>query len=76
MYDWIGWTATALFASSYFSKQPATMRRIQGFAALVWAAYGAMIHSLPVLVANLIVAAMAIGSSFTRLQPAPSGDSR
>jgi hypothetical protein len=65
MYDWIGWTATATFASSYLFPQQATMRRIQGVAALMWSVYGGLIHALPVLVANLIVAVMAIGSSFT-----------
>jgi hypothetical protein len=25
--DWIGWIATALFASSYFFKQPMALRR-------------------------------------------------
>ena len=64
MYDWIGWLATAVFASSYLSRQQVIMRRIQGLAALIWSVYGGLIHALPVLVANLIVAAMAIGSSF------------
>ncbi len=66
MFDWIGWLATAVFASSYMVQRPATLRRIQGLAALMWAVYGGLIHALPVLVANLIVAAMAIGSSFMR----------
>lgn len=66
MFDWIGWLATVMFASSYLSRRPVTMRRIQGLAALMWAAYGALIHALPVLVANVIVAGMAIGSSFAR----------
>ena len=70
-YDWIGWLATAVFASSYFTRRQATLRRIQGAAALLWGVYGALIHSLPVLVANVIVAAMAIGSSF--LRPAAAG---
>ena len=64
--DWIGWVATALFASSYFFKQPATLRRVQGFAALAWAAYGAAIHALPVVVANVIVAGAAAWTSFAR----------
>lgn len=68
MFDWIGWLATAVFASSYMVRRPATLRRIQGAAAILWGVYGALIHSLPVLVANIIVAAMAIGSSF--LKPA------
>ena len=66
MFDWIGWLATAVFASSYLSRQQVIMRRIQGLAALMWSVYGGLIHALPVLVANLIVAAMATGSSFMR----------
>ncbi|PYP00593.1 MAG: hypothetical protein DMD61_03640 [Gemmatimonadetes bacterium] len=70
-FDWIGWFATAVFASSYCCRQPATMRRVQGFAALAWAVYGALIHALPVVVANVIVAAAAVWSSFSGLaQPA------
>jgi hypothetical protein len=65
-FDWIGWLATAVFASSYLTRRTVTLRRIQGTAALMWAVYGGLIHALPVLVANLIVAAMAIGSSFMR----------
>jgi hypothetical protein len=64
--DWIGWVATALFASSYFFKRPATLRRVQGVAALAWAAYGAAIHALPVVVANVIVARAAAWTSFGR----------
>jgi hypothetical protein len=64
--DWIGWVATALFVSSYFYKEPATLRRVQGIAALAWAAYGLMIHALPVIVANVIVAAVAAWTSFRR----------
>jgi hypothetical protein len=66
MFDWIGWLATAVFATSYLSRRPATLRRVQGLAALMWAIYGALIHARPVFVANLVVAAMAIGSSFMR----------
>ena len=64
MYDWIGWVASAIFASSYFSKQPATLRRIQALAALLWMTYGVMIHAMPVIVANVVVASMALVSSF------------
>ena len=62
MYDWIGWIATAMTSSSYFFRQPATLRRIQGVAAVLWGTYGGLIHSLPVLVANIIVASAAFGS--------------
>jgi hypothetical protein len=65
MYDWIGWIATAMTSSSYFFRQPGTLRRIQGAAAIIWGTYGALIHSLPVLVANIIVASAAFGSLLT-----------
>ena len=64
MHDWIGWVATAAFASSYFTKHPATLRRIQALAAVLWMGYGVLIHALPVIVANAIVATLAIYSSF------------
>lgn len=66
MYDWIGWLATALFTSSYFCKQQVTLRRVQALAAVAWAVYGAMIHALPVIVANVIVSSVAVWSSFAR----------
>jgi uncharacterized protein with PQ loop repeat len=48
-----------------------TLRRVQGVAALAWAAYGIAIHALPVIVANVIVATAAVWSSFSGLaQPA------
>jgi len=64
MPDWIGWVATATFASSYFCKQPAVLRRVQGLAALLWMSYGVLIHALPVIVANAVVACFAVFSSF------------
>jgi hypothetical protein len=70
-YDWIGWLATAVFTTSYFCRTPVTLRRVQGVAALAWAAYGIAIHALPVIVANVIVATTAVWSSFSGLaQPA------
>ena len=65
-FDWIGWLATALFVSSYLCKEPVTLRRVQGLAALAWAAYGVVIHALPVIVANVIVAGTAVWTSFGR----------
>ncbi len=64
MFEWIGWVATATFASSYFFRRPAVLRRIQALAALLWISYGAIIHALPVIVANVVVAAVAVVSSF------------
>ena len=71
-FDWIGWLATAVFLVSYFTRQPASLRRVQGGAAVLWALYGVMIHSLPVIVANILVAAAAIASSFRRISPSAS----
>jgi hypothetical protein len=64
--DWIGWVATALFASSYFFKQPMALRKVQAVAALLWVVYGLIIHALPVVVANVVVAAVAVGSGLYR----------
>ena len=66
MLDWIGWVATAIFACSYFSKEPGTLRRIQALAALFWIGYGVLMHALPIIVANLVVAAVALYSSLAR----------
>lgn len=60
MFEWVGWVATAVFASSYFFKHNSTLRQIQAGAALLWIGYGVIIHSLPVIVANLIVAVAAM----------------
>jgi hypothetical protein len=64
--DWIGWIATALFASSYLFKEPMTLRKVQAGAALLWVIYGLTIHALPVVVANVAVAAVAVGSGLWR----------
>jgi len=65
MLNWIGWVATAVFASSYFFRGAATLRKIQAGAALLWVAYGFLIGAMPVVVANVIVAAAAVYSSVT-----------
>ena len=61
----IGWVATAIFSSSYLIRQPATLRRIQAGAACLWIVYGFAIGAEPVIVANVIVAAAALGSSLS-----------
>ena len=66
MVDSIGWLATAVFITSYFAKQSTTLRRIQGVAACLWALYGVLLHALPIIVANVLVAGVAIASSFRR----------
>jgi len=62
--EWIGWVATAFFASSYFFKQPDILRKVQAGAALLWVVYGLIIHAFPVVVANLVVASVALYSSW------------
>jgi hypothetical protein len=77
MLEWIGWIATGAFAASYFCKDAVALRRTQAAAACLWVAYGALIHALPVVVANLIVAAVAVYSSLARptpKQPATSAE--
>lgn len=71
----IGWVATAVFASSYFFRQPATLRKIQAGAALLWVAYGFLIGAMPVVVANVIVAAAAVYSSLAAQRRARSSQS-
>ncbi len=66
MIQWVGWIATAVFVASYFCGHPAAMRRIQALAAALWIIYGIAIKASPVIVANLVVAAVAIISSFQR----------
>ncbi len=64
MPTWIGWIATAVFACSYLCRQPATLRRVQAGAAVLWIVYGLLIQAAPVVVANLVVAGAALFSSF------------
>lgn len=69
--DWIGWVATAVFLASYACKDQAKLRRTQAAAALVWVGYGVLLNALPLIIANLLVAAVAVYSS---LMPAKSAD--
>ncbi len=65
-----GWTATAIFSSSYFVRRPAALPRIQAAAALLWVVYGLAIGSAPVVVANLIVG---VGAVYASLRAAAVG---
>jgi hypothetical protein len=69
MIEWIGWAATAVFAGSYFCRQPAALRRLQALAALMWIGYGLIIKAPPVVVANFVVAALALYSSRRERSP-------
>ena len=61
--DWIGWLATMVFMTSYLVKSPIRLRQIQALASCLWLTYGLMIHSVPMVVANALVAAVALYSS-------------
>jgi hypothetical protein len=65
-FDWLGWLATAVIVSSYFVKQPNTLRRIQALSACLWGVYGALIDAPPVIAANVLVASAALWTSFRR----------
>jgi hypothetical protein len=72
MSHWIGWLATAVFMTSYVARGPKALRRIQGVAAGLWALYGVLIHAMPVIVANILVAGVAVASSFRREPATPA----
>ncbi len=75
MLNTIGWIATAVFSTSYFFKSSTALRWIQAGAALLWVVYGVLIHAMPVVVANVIVATAAVYSSVkTSRKPASIGD--
>jgi hypothetical protein len=63
--DLVGWAATALFAASYFCREPRTLRLTQAAAALLWLAYGVVLQAAPVIVANVIVAGLALWSAWS-----------
>ncbi len=55
MVDYLGWAATAVFVGSYFCTNPQALRRVQMVGAIMWMAYGGLMHAAPVFVANLLV---------------------
>jgi len=72
MLDALGWLATAIFSTSYFFRQGAALRRVQGAAACLWVVYGVAIGAAPVVVANLIVGIAAFYSSLTPDSSSPA----
>jgi hypothetical protein len=61
--DWVGWLATAVFVVSYRFRDQRTLRWVQALAAVLWVVYGLARHAMPVVIANLLVAGMAVYSS-------------
>ena len=73
MTEYLGWTATAVFVSSYFCA-PAALKRVQMVGALMWVLYGVLIGASPVVAANLLVfgaAAITLGRARGRRQVHP-----
>jgi len=71
MSDGLGWIATAMVVISYFSRRAKTLRLIQGLGACLWLAYGVLIHSNPVIGANIFVMVAAFGTSLRKPAPEP-----
>lgn len=67
----LGWLATALSTISYFTKQSATLRKVQATAACVWMIYGIAIGAVPVIAANIIVGFAALYSLLRRVEAQP-----
>jgi predicted permease len=55
MIEYLGWTATAVFAGSYLCKRSDALKRVQMAGALIWIVYGLLIHATPVVAANALV---------------------
>jgi hypothetical protein len=66
--EWLGWLATVVFVASYRFTDQRTLRWIQAAAAVLWVGYGLARHAMPVIIANLLVAGMAVYSS-RRMRP-------
>ena len=62
----VGWAATAVFVGSYFFARPSVLRGVQMLGALLWFAYGVLINSSPVIVANVLVFSAAAWTLFRK----------
>jgi uncharacterized protein with PQ loop repeat len=59
MKERIGWIATAAFAMSYLPRSARTLKQVQALAACLWIIYGISVRTAPVVVTDVVVAAMA-----------------
>jgi len=75
--QWIGWAATAMTVASYFCRNPRTLRLVQAVAAVVWMSYGVAIVARPIIAANVLVAGVAVWSTWRGpgRQPPPGAGS-
>jgi hypothetical protein len=51
----LGWIATVIIGCSFFVNSLNKLKIIQLISAVLWAVYGLLIHSKPVLIANILV---------------------
>ena len=75
----LGWAATATFVGSYLARRAQTLVRVQIAGALMWTVYGVLVHSAPVIAANVLVAGAAAWKAYTsrvREASASGGDAR
>jgi hypothetical protein len=70
----VGWAATFTFVASYFLARPTALRSAQFVGALLWGVYGCLIHSLPVIVANILVMAAAAWTGVRTARTAVPGN--
>jgi hypothetical protein len=64
MFEWLGWAATAVFTASYFCRRTSSLRQVQMLGAVIWIAYGVLVHARPVVAANLLVLLAAGGAAW------------
>lgn len=69
--DMVGWVATGVIVGSYMFKDQVALRRMQALSAVLWMSYGLLIHSAPVIVANIIVFVAAAFSSVVAARRRP-----
>ena len=72
--EYIGWAATAVFVSSYFSRRAWLLRASQMVGALLWLLYGIAIKATPVIVANVLVFSAAAWTLLRQYSPPAAGD--
>jgi hypothetical protein len=58
--DTIGWTATAVFTTSYLTRRQSTLRRVQMAGACLWLTYGLVTQAAPVIGSNVLVLGAAL----------------
>ena len=70
----LGWAATAVFVASYFFKRAELAGpRSRSSGALMWVAYGVLVHATPVIAANLLVVGAAAWKARQAAAPRPAG---